>query len=316
MIGLVTRFWRWNKRHAEEAGIIAFLVVAAVAATVGAMLYFAAPKAVDVVAPGGPTISAGLIDEAASARGYNLPRGSSVGAEGSTTYPRPTSFLADHGITYKYVDSPNWSQRYLGDTVDAIVVHVASGTCPGADSWFKNPASQVAAHFIVCRDGSIHQYVEVGDAAWQAGIVNKPDLSNPIIGSWVNDGINPNRRTVGIETELSVGDHIDDYPAMKQSLELLVGWLSQTLSIPLDRTHVIGHYQIDSVNRAADPVCCIDLDALIAGAAGPAPATSPWGACDPAYGDSYLLRPAWVFPDGGVFDPAAGQGYAHPSCSQ
>lgn len=305
------RLFLWLKGHADEASIAAFFVVAAVSVGIAATLYFGAPKAADVVTSGPPPVP--QLD-AEAGRGTNMPRGAEVGAEADKSIPRPASYLADHGIKYTWVGSPNWSARGIGDQLQAIVLHVAAGSCPGMDSWFKNASAQVSAHFAVCKDGAVHQYVELGDAAWHAGIVNRPDVSNSVIAAMTAAGINPNRLTVGIETELSPGEKISDYPVMQQSLDVLTSWLLETFNLPPDRTHIVGHFQFDSVNRSVDPICCINMADVVTEVAelvSPAPAiASPWGECDAEHGDCWLTVPAWVFDDGGVCVPSL-----DPPCS-
>lgn len=240
-------------------------------------------------------------------------RGSLFGAA-SKVYPRPTAYLADRGIVYHFYGSPNWSSRGQ-NAIDGIVVHVTGpGTCPGMRSWFSNPTAGASAQFGVCKDGSIEQYVEVGDGAWHAGIVNRPDMSNPYIASMVAAGVNPNSRTVGIELLLAPGENLSDYPEMKASFYALMNWLHDTTGVPFDRNHIIGHYQIDGVNRSVDPRCCVELDTVVFDLAGGvvAPPASPWGDCDATWGDCWLLRPAWVFPDGSVYDVESGQHWPLP----
>lgn len=210
---------------------------------------------INAIAPGGPEAPQHDLDN--QARGEGLQRGASVGAAPSKAYPRPQSYLADRGYKYAFVPSPNWSGRGSGDPIEAVVIHVSGdGTLAGMDSWFGQTVSQVSATFGVDKDGTVHQYVEIGDVAWHAGIVNKPNLSNPLIASWDAQGINPNRRTVGIEMVLKPGQLLGDYPQQAHAFDDLLLWLVQTLNLPPDRVHIIGHNELDSVNRAQDPVCC------------------------------------------------------------
>lgn len=298
------------KQYADEASIAGFLIMFAIALALGAALVFGSREAVDVVSPDSPPIPPMLADHAE--RAPDEQRGESVGAAPSKAYPRPQLYLEERGIKYNFYASPNWSSRGL-NPIEGIVVHVTGpGTCPGMRSWFANPQSNASAQFGVCKDGSIEQYVEVGDGAWQAGIVNRPDLSNAMIASFVAFGINPNSRTVGIELLLAPGENLNDWPAMRESFYALMTWLKTEIHLPLDRTHVVGHYQIDSVNRSVDPRCCVDIDAVLADLnAGPEP--DIWGECDPRWGNCWLTQPAWVFPDGGVCVPDLGKCEPLPS---
>jgi len=121
---------------------------------------------------------------------------------------------------------------------EAIVIHIMDGSLSGTDSWFATVASQVSAHYGIGKTGEIHQYVAEVDQAWHAGRVARPTWKG------IHDGVNPNLYTIGIEHE---GQPLvnDVWPeAMKQSSAELVADIAKRWSIPLDRDHVIGHYQI------------------------------------------------------------------------
>lgn len=197
-----------------------------------------------------------------AARGGGLERGESVGAQPSDAIRRYPEA--------RFYGSPNWSGRG-SNPIEAIVIHVTGpGTCPGMRSWFANPSSQVSAHFGVCKDGSVEQYVEAGDVAWHAGICNRPSGFFPT--RWCGS-LNPNLRTIGIEVLLAgPAEPLEEFPEGKAALIALVRFYAELLGIPIDRDHIIGHYEIDAVRRASDPICCIDLDSLVAELRGEEPA--------------------------------------------
>lgn len=243
-----------------------------------AALYFGAPAAQDAI-DNSPSIPEDLADH--QTRG-DMERGRSVGATPNTS--------VGHYPGAEFIASPNWSGRGTCG-VEAIVLHVTGpGSLAGMDSWFKNPTSQVSATFGIGKQGEVHQYVEVGDSAWHAGIINRPDLTNPLIAGYVAQGVNPNRCTVGIELLLGgPAEPLSDYPAMQDSLDKLLDWLHDQTGVQLDRIHVIGHYQIDSINRSTDPVCCVNIDKVLKGLETPAART--------------------VFADGWSYDSANGDWY-------
>lgn len=53
-------------------------------------------------------------------------------------------------------------------TPEIIILHCPVGTFEGTVATFKNPRTQVSAHYVVDRDGSILQMVALADAAWHA----------------------------------------------------------------------------------------------------------------------------------------------------
>lgn len=229
-----------------------------------AFAYFGARPVVQDAIDTSPAIPEELADH--QTRG-DMERGRSVGAEPSKALPRYPGA--------EFIASPNWSGRGTCG-VEGIVLHVTGpGSMAGMASWFKNPASQVSAHFGIGKKGEVQQYVEVGDSAWHAGILNRPDTTNPLVASWTRDGVNPNRCTIGIELLLGgPAEPLSEYPAMQEALIDLLDWLHETTGVTLDKAHILGHNQIDGVSRATDPICCYTVARVIELLAGDAPAAS------------------------------------------
>jgi len=70
-------------------------------------------------------------------------------------------------VSTVFLPSPNRASRN-GTRIDHLVVHWMSGTLAGTDATFRNPDSQVSAHYAV--EGTvIHQYVNDKETAWHAG---------------------------------------------------------------------------------------------------------------------------------------------------
>lgn len=191
-----------------------------------------------------------------------------AGVGAGVDYGTPSEYLTANGLRFAYY-APNvphygypTGTHGQNDPI-TIVVHVAGGSCSGMRNWFQNSISRASSQFGVCNDGSIEQYVEIEDAAYTQGIVNSP---SPYIS--VYGGINPNLRSVSIELEgCGSGDFapMAEKPRQEVSLRLLLRWLSDQIGIPLDRQHVLGHFDIDSINRASDPLCVIlDFDGFVA----------------------------------------------------
>lgn len=144
--------------------------------------------------------------------------------------------------------SPNYRSGRKGKNIIAIVDHQTAGKSPGCISWLCNPSAQASAHYVVTRTGEIHQLVADENTAWHAGAVANP--------TWcLYDGTNPNYRTIGIEHECYPDVGGDGNLTEEQYQATL--WLHRQLiakhGIPIDREHIIGHYQIDSVNRPNCP---------------------------------------------------------------
>lgn len=136
--------------------------------------------------------------------------------------------------------SPNFTKGRNGQKIEAIVIHVMAGSLVGTDDWFSHTVSQVSAHYGVGLKGEIHQYVQDQDTAWHAGQIVPPT-------SWSllkDKSISPNTYTLGIEHE---GQDLSKAPQEQLNASAsLVASLATKYGVPIDRNHIIGHYQIKS----------------------------------------------------------------------
>lgn len=162
------------------------------------------------------------------------------------------------GMEITWKPSPNFRKGRKGAKPEAIVLHISTGSIGSAepedesgpvpaslDNTFQNPSSGVSAHYGVAKIGAIHQYVKEADEAFHAGIVENPNWS------LLKPDMNPNLYTIGIEHE---GKHTDIWPeAQRAASAALVKNIAARYGIPLDRDHVIGHYQISGTRRENCP---------------------------------------------------------------
>ena len=142
--------------------------------------------------------------------------------------------------------SPNFSSRQ-GYEPEIIVVHIMAGSLTGTDDWFLHSAGNqaVSAHYGIGLNGEIHQYVPEDMKAWANGIVNSPTFS------LYKPNINPNLYTLALECE---GYDLAKAPETQLTVlcELITS-LCDKYSIPKDREHIIGHYQIDGKRKKNCP---------------------------------------------------------------
>lgn len=139
--------------------------------------------------------------------------------------------------------SPNFSSRGIYKP-EIIVIHISAGTLDGMTSWFMNPVSQVSAHYGVGFGGKVMQYVEEANMAWANG-----NLRNPTF-KLMKPGVNPNLYTISIENE---GYNLANAPETQmKTLYELIKDVAGRYNIPIDRDHIIGHFEVDGVNR---PFC-------------------------------------------------------------
>ena len=159
-----------------------------------------------------------------------------------------------------WVGSPHFTEGRKSYKPEAVVIHIAEGSRSAVDAWFQISEPPVSAHYLVCTDGSLHQYVHEKDTAWHAGRVVRPTWAGIKTGP-SGAPVNPNYYTIGIEHEGHTG--VPFTAAMLERTAGLLAAISKRHAIPLDRAHVIGHCEI----FAPKPFCPgagVDLDALIA----------------------------------------------------
>lgn len=171
--------------------------------------------------------------------------------------------------------SPNKMSRN-GWKPDMIVSHIAEGTYDGTISWLCNPKSQASAHFVVSKNGEITQLIDLKEAAWGNGTSTDPKKNNHYSKSSLkivrDRKTNANYYTISIEHE---GFYKDSYGALTpEQLEATI-WLHRYIinevkkiygiEIPLDREHIVGHYQIDPVRKPNCPGKAFQWDKLIEG---------------------------------------------------
>lgn len=138
----------------------------------------------------------------------------------------------------------NWSERE-GYKPELIVVHISAGSLTSMTSWFNTPNSQASAHYGIGKDGTILQYVEEDKKAWHAGRVNNPTFK------LYKQGINPNLYTIGIENE---GQDLSLAPEIQiATLCALIKDVAKRYNIVISRDTVIGHFEIDGINRVHCP---------------------------------------------------------------
>lgn len=134
----------------------------------------------------------------------------------------------DYG-NYDIADRPK-----AGPDVRYIIIHDTEGSYQGAINWFQNPASFVAAHYVIrSSDGEITQMVDNKDVGWHAG-------------NWY-----VNMHSIGLEHEGYMVEGASWYTEkLYRASAKLTKYLAKKYDIPLDRAHIIGHEEIPGLTPA------------------------------------------------------------------
>jgi hypothetical protein len=115
---------------------------------------------------------------------------------------------------------------------------------------------------VIDTKGKIYLVVKEADRAFHCGIVMSPKAEIYFDTKGSNGlPVNPNNYSIGIECTNSGGTSLTT--VQYNSLILLVRDICNRWKIPVDRYHIIGHYELDSVTRKGDPISSYSVDGVV-----------------------------------------------------
>jgi hypothetical protein len=163
-----------------------------------------------------------------------IPRtGTSVSAGPATATSTCSAASPDYGpACWVPADPSNYSvaNRAHDFPIDMIIIHDIEGSYGSAIQDFQTPGFAASAHYVVSYGGAITQMVREKDIAWHAG-------------NW-----DYNTRAIGIEHEGFAAYNLYTTAEYNASAALAASICSRW-GVPMDRTHVIGHYQVPDPNN-------------------------------------------------------------------
>jgi N-acetylmuramoyl-L-alanine amidase len=144
-------------------------------------------------------------------------------------------------VRLERADTPHHSDRGK-HRISMVIIHGDAGkTDAGTLAWLKDPTSRVSYHYLVGRDGTVHQLVDEAQKAWHAGV-------SSFHGEEIEGSINPISIGVAFANN-GKGDEpytLEQYDAGAE----LVADVCRRRSIPLHR--IRGHFEV-SPGRKQDP---------------------------------------------------------------
>jgi N-acetylmuramoyl-L-alanine amidase len=164
------------------------------------------------------------------------------------------------GIYFGYPNQANHGRQ--GREIVAICHHTFDGWWPFYQKIVQGlaPGYKNSANYSITTDGVIRQHVQDGDSAWCNGLdwsagglaFHHSDLHLPWLADAYARRISPNCYTISIELEGRSGNILT--PAQYASLlELDKLLIERHPKITRDRIGIVGHYQIDGVNKQGCP---------------------------------------------------------------
>lgn len=135
------------------------------------------------------------------------------------------------------------------------------GVIHGTDGYnIPKPGATKSWTFVVDRNGSIYQFLDpITQTPWTNGDVKTPDLTNPLVKAAARSGYNFNEfcfLTIENVCYISGGERLTS--AQLAADHRILEWGSKLSGLPLDRAHVIGHYQVNSETRNNCPTVPAD----------------------------------------------------------
>lgn len=159
------------------------------------------------------------------------------------TYKKQAKSYAKILAVYPMKDSFTNSPYFIGTTNFnlrkpnfIIIHHTAQNSCEQTLKTFTTQKSQVSAHYLICKDGTVHHLLNDYLRAWQAGV-----------SKWGN-ATDINSVSIGIEIDNNGFEPFTE-PQINSLLQLL-DRLKKTYNIP--SANFIGHADI-APGRKVDP---------------------------------------------------------------
>jgi N-acetylmuramoyl-L-alanine amidase len=159
------------------------------------------------------------------------------------SYKQQAKVLAKTLAQYPVKDSVRYTTEWIGTTNFnlrkpnfIIIHHTAQNSCEQTLTTFTTVKNQVSAHYVICKDGTIHHMLNDYLRAWQAGV-----------SKWGN-ATDINSLSIGIEI-----DNNGFEPFTEQQISSLLGLLERlkrAYNIPA--ANFVGHADI-APGRKVDP---------------------------------------------------------------
>ena len=179
----------------------------------------------------------------------------------------------EFGDSIKWVGNSytNKSSR-RNHTPKMICNHITEGTTGSCVNWFTSGSNYVSsAHFLVAKNGTVYQFVDIEDAAWTNGLARKNiHKSTSALVRSIN--CSPNWYSVTVE-------HAGVWSSTKGKLtkaqlkasimleKYIIAYVEDTYkhTIEADREHILGHYEISPVRKVNCPGQKFQFKELIEG---------------------------------------------------
>jgi N-acetyl-anhydromuramyl-L-alanine amidase AmpD len=153
------------------------------------------------------------------------------------------------------IPKSNYSREIIKP--EGFTFHISASTSIGSIlSHFRNPQSQVSYNDVFDTNGDVYLVVSSNRRAYHNGNIRQPTAQ--IVKD--HGSKNPNSYMIGMSAVSAGGDLTDEqYNSIcKRTIEL-----ASVYNIKLDRYHMIGHGEVDTVTRRFDPILSYTVNEII-----------------------------------------------------
>ena len=155
--------------------------------------------------------------------------GSDPGSEDALTLQQRSTGPGEAAGSIFIPTAPTALQKGRPGLVRAIVIHDIEGSAGSAVNTFSKAGNESSSHYVVDKDGNVIQ------------MVKERDIANHAFHSVFN------AYAIGIEHEGFIKQTYPD--ALYRGSAKLVAELVKRYRIPMDRAHIIGHYQVPKTDE-------------------------------------------------------------------
>lgn len=175
---------------------------------------------------GGSTLGCSASEQGADSEG-------DPGSEDALTLQQRSTGPGEAAGSLFIPTAPTAFQRGRPGLVRAIVIHDIEGSAGSAINTFSKAGNESSSHYVVDKDGTVVQ------------MVKERDIANHAFHSVFN------AYAIGIEHD---GFKDKPYPdALYRGSAKLVAELVKRYRIPIDRQHIVGHYQVPKTDEQVAP---------------------------------------------------------------
>ena len=132
--------------------------------------------------------------------------------------------------------SPNFSKSSY--KLEGVQIHKTLGNMPWTLQWMQNPKASASAHYLITKNGDIHQMVDLKDRPWSSGRIYKPSARALKImkKTWTGKWLQPGHYLMQTEFECLLHEDLT-----KKQIESYVWLVKEVLDFEVTEDNFLEH---------------------------------------------------------------------------